>query len=294
MTKKKLPPDKILPPQGEPVDKVDVYGWQILDKSGQFRKISKHELNIDHDYQRDHVHHARVNRIASRWSWVRFGVICVVRRPDGTYWVFDGQHRKLAADKRSDIDELPCIVFTSTGPVDESKFFLDSNCDRGAVSMLDRFKALVAQNDAVALSVKSMTERSGYRIQRGKARKSVQCVGVLMRAVASDQESAQAAWDALVAISDHESIVDRVFQGLYAVEKHVKRLELGSIADAKLRPFLSRLTIRSILRSIAETAAFYGKGGPKVYGEAVLRIMNKGRQHKIPSLYAEDDTDAVE
>jgi len=35
----------------------------------------------------------------------------VALRDDNKWFVVDGQHRKLAADQRSDIRELPCLVF---------------------------------------------------------------------------------------------------------------------------------------------------------------------------------------
>jgi hypothetical protein len=288
-----LPPDKVHTPHGQVMDKIDVYGWEILDKSGRYQKISKTQLNVDHDYQRDNVKNARVIRIASKWQWSRFGTISVALRPDGTFWVFDGQHRKLAADKRSDIDLLPCMVFTSTGPVAEAGWFL-AQTDRGNLTMLDRFKALVTQNDPTAIAARDMIAASGYKIAYSSGTKTVRCISAIMQCVRTDPDAAQVAWDMAVAISDGENIADVVFWGLFVVERHLARLSLGSIADAKIRPFVTRLTTRAILRSVAETAAYFGKGGQKVYGESVLRLMNKGRQHKIPSLYAERTEDATD
>lgn len=287
----KIAPDKMTTPQGKLLDKVEVFGWEIVDKSGRFQKISKKLLNVDHDYQRDVVKHARINRIANSWSWARFGILSVARRPDDTFWVFDGQHRKLAADKRSDIDELPCMVFTASGPVDEAKMFLDVNCDRGTVGMLDRFKALVTQNDPIALAVRDMLAATGHVAGRGSCKTHVRCLGVLMLAMKADRGAAQVAWDCAVIVCDGVQIIDRVYQGLLVLERHLSRHDLGSLGNAKLRPFLSRLTPKGIIRSIHQTAEFYGKSGPRIYGEAILRLMNKGRQNRIPSLYSEVDSD---
>lgn len=289
-----LPPDKNRAPRGNGVvDKVEMYGWEMVDKPGKFTKLSKRLLHIDHDYQRDQIRWGRVNRIASCWSWARFGCLLVSKRNDGTFWVFDGQHRKLAADKRSDVDDLPCLVFECSDVAQEASLFIDQT-DRGNLTMLDRFKALLSKNDQTAIQVREMVEASRYRIMAGNAKNTVRCVGVLMSAMKVDPQAARIAWRVVVAISDRESIGERVYQGLFAVERHLAKLNRGSLADSKMRPFVSRLSPVAINKSIIATTEFYGKGGGKVYGEGVLRLLNKGRQHRVPSLYSEADEDVLD
>lgn len=282
----KLPADQMLTIGGNVADKIDMYGWEMVDKCGRFQKVSKRELHIDPGYQREHVKHARVNRIASRWSWVRFGALSVARRPDGSLWVFDGQHRKLAADKRSDVDELPCMVFTATGAVDESKFFLDVNCDRGTVAMIDRFKALLAQKDPVAEEVTRMVAATGYKISRGGADFTVQCAGALYRMTKADGEAAAVAWQVAAEMYAGKPVLDRVFSGLWGAERHIRRSGLGSIARPPFSAALVKLTPTKICRSIAATGEYHGAGGPKTQAEGVIRLLNHGRRtNLVPSLY---------
>lgn len=282
-----VPPDKMTTPQGALLDKAEVFGWEVVDKPGKFMRISKRELHIDHDYQRKRVKHFRVNRIASRFSWRSFLTLGVAQRPDGTYWVFDGQHRKLAADKLSDIDLLPCMVFPVAERTGESKAFLDVNADRGAVGAFDRFDSLLIQNDPVAHAVKQMVEADGYKIAAGNAQFTVQCVGALSRCVSLDAEAATAAWKAAVEAYGGEPIPDRAMLGLFTFEKHLRKHELGSLSEAKFSQFAARLSPTMIHRSVVETVAYHGKGGPKVCGEAILRLYNRGRRNTIPSLYAD-------
>lgn len=270
-----------------PMDKIEMYGWEMVDRPGKYQKIHKSQLNVDHDYQRDNVRHARVNRIAHRWSWVQFGAISVARRPDGSFWVFDGQHRKLAADKRSDIGELPCMVFESTGPVDEAHYFLVINGDRGPVAKIDAYKALLAQGDATAMAVEEMIRASSYTMSRGGADRTVQCVTALFRAIKTDPRAARVAWQMAVRVTGGKTVVDRVFVSLFVVERHLAKTGAGSLGDDRFGQAIDRLNPKAIYRSIAQTVEYHGKGGEKIYGEALLRLLNKGRRNPIPSLYAE-------
>jgi hypothetical protein len=289
-----LPHHLVADPHGKTtMDKIERYGWEIIDKPGRYQKISKTELNVDPDYQRDRVRQSRVTRIAAKWSWVQFGCLLVAFRPDGTYWVFDGQHRKLAADCRSDIDLLPCIVFSSPGPVLEARWFL-SQTDRGNITMFDKFKALIAQNDETALAVKTLIEASRYTMSLSPGKHTVRCPGLLTQWMRTDPEATRTAWAIAVSIADGEPMSERALAGLIFLQRHLTRYSLPDLESVSLRPFVNRLTFSSIIRSVAQTAEFYGRGGVRVYGEAVLRLLNKGRRNKIPSLivtHAENDNE---
>lgn len=93
------------------LDKVQRYGWTMQDKQGEQRQINKNLLLVNDDYQRT-ASASKILEIASEWSWIGCGVIIVAKR-DGSYWVIDGQHRVLAAKRRSDIKEMPCLVLMS-------------------------------------------------------------------------------------------------------------------------------------------------------------------------------------
>src|SRR4051812_44439221 len=107
-------------PNGRSVSKVEKFGWIIVDKRGVAMDIPKCSLHVDKSYQRDALGSSKILRIAREWSWIACGRLIVGIRPDGSYVVIDGQHRKLAADKRSDIADLPCEVFEVLGPSQEA------------------------------------------------------------------------------------------------------------------------------------------------------------------------------
>ena len=93
------------------LDKVQRYGWVTAHAQGRFEMINKRLLNVNTEIYQREASKTKVLELASNWSWIACGALIVADR-DGVYWVADGQHRKLAADKRSDIKELPCMVFT--------------------------------------------------------------------------------------------------------------------------------------------------------------------------------------
>jgi hypothetical protein len=126
--------------------------------------IHKHDLNIDHTYQRENVIISKVQQIQASWSWIGCGTILVALRHDGSYWVMDGQHRVLAARNRSDIDELPCLVFAVESKTDEAAGFLVANTQRKPVTAIAKYKAMVLTNDPTAMAVDEVLRRLGLEV----------------------------------------------------------------------------------------------------------------------------------
>lgn len=93
-------------------EKVEKYRWAKSSSPGEMMHLSKDELNLDDQYQRERVSEEAVVKIARNFDWALFGVLKVARRTDGTLWVFDGGHRLRACFYRSDIKTIPCIVFS--------------------------------------------------------------------------------------------------------------------------------------------------------------------------------------
>lgn len=282
-------------PSGAGVDKVLKYGWEIVDSRGRFDWLPKAELRIDHEYQRNNVNNKRVLRLAQSWSWVACGVLVVGRRPDGTYWVMDGQHRKLAADKRSDISTLPCLVFEVTGKAQEAQGFLAVNTDRGPVPSLSKFNAQVMARDPQAVAVKAMVEADGYTVKKGAASDGVACVGSLMSALASDAGAARIAWGlcvrlyAALPIDQRGSVQDKVFGSLFAAERFLKARRAGSLADPNNAEVLLRHTPADVLRSVNQSTSYHG-GGAKAWAEGLIRLLNKRRTtRRLPEPYAGTD-----
>lgn len=123
-------------------DKIERYGWKVRDEKGNLEWLPKNNLHIDKAYQRNLSEEKRL-RIASNFSWIAFGALSVALRPDGTFWIIDGSHRHAAAMSRSDIKDVPCVLFSTVGDgVDEANGFLALNTARKPLEYLDKFNAL--------------------------------------------------------------------------------------------------------------------------------------------------------
>ncbi|MEK9738014.1 MAG: hypothetical protein VW239_11885, partial [Candidatus Nanopelagicales bacterium] len=118
------PTDEVHPLRG---DKVTAFNWEMKGEPGEFQWISKNLIKIDlESYQRRNPRLA--NKIAKSWSWTACNAISVMRRGN-QYYAVDGGTRLLAAKMRSDIKNMPCMVFESgdDGVVDEANAFTDIN-----------------------------------------------------------------------------------------------------------------------------------------------------------------------
>ena len=288
-------PDMAPCPNGGSIPKVEKFGWTVIDKRGKFRWVPKGELNVDSDYQRQNVNNGRVLELAQSWSWIACGTLNVARRADGSLWVMDGQHRKLAADKRSDIAELPCLVFDVDARTDEARGFLNLNTHRGPVKSLDRFNAMVMAGDAIAIAAKQMIEASGYKVARNQNRTddtfTVRCIATVMRAIQRNPDAARVVWELCVELYGGEQVPDLVFDALFALESFLARNHAGTLRDPATRAALLRYTTASIVKSINESRAFLGSGA-RSGAEGIVRLINKGRRtRKLPHPFAEVGND---
>lgn len=285
-------------PGGPPVPKVEKFNWRTVGTPGRLMWLPKASLFVDAEYQRTKVSESKILAIAAEWVWPAVGCLSVAARPDGSYWVFDGQHRKLAADKRADIQALPCMVYEMTDKLTEAMSFLRINTFRATMQYIDKFNAELIAQDPLATAARQMVEASGYRVANTdnggqSASYVVKCVGTLKQAIAQNPTHAQTAWQLCVELFQGKPVTDTVFKALFHVETLLHRRGAGSLLDANNRAALVRHSLTEIVQAMNESKAYRG-GGPKAYAEGVIRLLNKGRRsRRLPNPYGESD-DAAE
>lgn len=263
----------------------DAKQWKVVNKAGKFLWIDKSKLSVDHEYQRDNVNDVRVNKIAANWNWVAFGVLTVAERPDKTYWVVDGQHRKLAADKRTSVTNLPCMVFRMVEKLEEAHGFLDANTLRGTVSAYDKFRCKLACKEPAALSVKAMVDHSGYKITRGGTeRNGVTCVARLTRCYDADPSVSERIWTLCTRICGGEGMIEDLFMGAFTLECKLSKSGT-SLLDRHHAEKLIEVGQADILKKMRDLKIALGKGGPKVCAQAIVLVLNKSKKtNKIPDI----------
>lgn len=151
---------------------------------GFHRMIPWTDLNVDTSYQRL-LSEAKVGKIARIFDPEAFGELVIGQRPDGTYWVIDGQHRWKAMQKLGWTDQLvPCHVIPDMTPEREAKLYDLYNGNRGMPRITDQFKARVRYGDPEAMKIMSIVNEVGFEIFYGHGappRGQVGAVSALLR-----------------------------------------------------------------------------------------------------------------
>ena len=254
------------------ISKVDRYKWSDPKTPGVMMFIPKEVLNVDRDtYQRDVDQH-KVTRIASKFSWPAFGVITCALRSDGSYWIVDGQHRWGGAMKRSDVKEVPCIVFESTGIVDEAQTFIDTNSLRRAVSAVGKFRAQLVTEDDNALFVEKLVAMSGRKVGfTGPT--GVACVRLLYNLAEKHRSVLERVWPMITRASEghplHQEVVDAI------VHIEINLPEGVSLTDPRWCRRVVDTGALELLGAARKAASFYAKGGARIWAEGVLNRLNK-------------------
>lgn len=214
-------------------DKIDRYGWTVKDAPGKYMMIDKAELNIDLAYQRERRSVTKIRAIASAWSWPACGALVACER-GGKYWVIDGGHRKLAADMRSDIRALPCLIFELNEDVRrEATAFLDINTQRTSPKEIDKINARLTQGDVTIADLVDLLESTGHHFDRTPGKHGVAFVRLLERCYLEDADITKRLWPVCVSIHASEAIHGDIWAGLFTLEK--KGHGIGGDRAAKLK-----------------------------------------------------------
>ena len=252
--------------------KVDLYKWLMTGKPGELLYLAKTALEVDHAYQRT-AKNARVVKLAKRWNWLACGTLTVANR-GGRYYVVDGQHRLMAALKRSDVERLPCLVFESSDMLYEAVAFRDANKERRPITTFEQWKSdRVAQDEPTLFAHKIITN-AGRIPSQTAGPTTVRCLTSVVAAARNAREELNRVWPLAVQVCQGNALHERVFGALMYLECNLA--EGQSVANKHWRDKILRLGYKGILDSTNRAAVFYAKGGPKVWALGVIQELNKG------------------
>lgn len=257
------------------LSKVERYGWSIADQPGRFTMLPKEALLIDDDtYQRVvDDKDGKVLRIASEWSWVACGAIIVAQR-GSSFYVIDGQHRKRAADRRSDIRNLPCLVFQTDGPREEAAGFLRANKERKAMTAAQSFNAKLTAGIRSAVVTAELVRSIGRRVQNNTDINTVRCVGAVMKCVEGDEAALRRIWPLVAKVCEGTTFRDNILLGAFYIETHLPTNE--SLASKPWGARFVALGADELSQSISKARAYYAGGGAKIYARGITQAINKG------------------
>lgn len=264
------------------VDKIKKYNWKISGRPGEFHWIDKDDLSVDFTYQRDKLNNNRISEFASNWCWAKCGALSVAIR-NNEWYVIDGQHRKLAADKRSDIQKLPCLIFELDGVSEEARAFVNINSSKTAIQSFDRFKAMIVGKDETAIGLNKLFESTGHRASKGSDIKDVCCLMLAWRLYGKDKDLFTDVWLLAAEINQECQIRDHVLRSLYYTEVAARKIKL-SIVNGPVRSFLIKMGGLSLGAMIKKEVNIVGLGGARVESNALIKAINKQKikAFKIP------------
>lgn len=257
--------------------KVERYKWKVQDAPGIQMMLNKNDIQVDHAYQRN-VNDAKVMAIARDWSWIACGSIVVAER-GGVYFAVDGQHRVWAARKRSDISELPCLVFKTDEAKQEAKGFLAAQTQRRPITSVEKFRALVTVEDPAAKLVQELLNSTGHAPGGGQNAMSVKCVGVMIKHAAADAETLCNVWPLIAAVSEGRAVHARLIEGLMYIEKRMPEGE--SLTDGYWQKRVKKAGADALLDGATKAAAFYANGGARIWAAGMVEAINRGHRNRL-------------
>lgn len=258
--------------------KEDRYKWRKDTKPGQMEWIHKDKLLIDSSYQRKPTE-THCLRIAARWCWPAVGALVVVKREDGSLFVVDGQHRKMAADRRTDVTELPCLVFDSKDlaydPGEqqrEARIFLESNMGRKAVSAISKYRTAVALNDPHALLAQKLVQAAGRIVDEGgSSSNTLRCIARLLFWVKEDPERLQRLWPYLTTAALGQAFSEVLLDGIMYLDGHNSS---GPRLSPKWLARIEEVGQKNLVSAAQKAAMTYARGGAKVWAAGMLDVLN--------------------
>lgn len=260
------------------ITKVLQFNWSMKDQPGRLCWINKDDLKVDHAYQRNAQNH-RVLSIAQNWSWLSCGVIIVaVRREKNKMqcYVVDGQHRVLAALKRSDIEALPCLAFAVNDVSVEAAGFIDANAGRRMPTSREKWRAQILRGDDATVFCNMLVEQSGRLVSNFASAGTVRCLTSMLRAAAYDREKLERIWPLVVEVCEGQILHERIFDGMFYIETRLPKGQ--SMTDRRWRDRVKDVGYEALLEGAQRAATFFTKGGPKVWATGMLEVINKGRR----------------
>lgn len=261
------------------VSKVEQYKWKPLDKPGELKYLPKSALYVDHRYQRQATK-PRVLKIASELTWAAFGVLLVAKRPgDARLYVFEGQHRYLAAMLRSDVTNVPCIVFDSTDIQEEAEAFLKANTGRRMPTALEKWRAAIVCKDELIVYCDTLIRTIGRVPASQTGPSQVRCLSALVAAAKRNRSALESVWPLVAELVRGKPFHERIFEGLLYIEEHLPNGE--SLSDKRWRDRLERVGAEKLLDGANRGAAFFSKGGAKSWATGILETLNKGCRIQI-------------
>jgi hypothetical protein len=258
--------------------KTDRYDWARPGDMGKQCRLAVDSLKIDHSYQRNEVSEHNTLAIARAFVWTAFNAITVMERANGDRYVVDGQQRLLAARRRQDITEVPCVLFQSDGRDHEARAFLALNVRRAHVPSVIKYRASVRAGVQPETQIAAWLATQGLTVtQHGTDPNGVDFPTTLIQHWKIDAEASKVAIATQRAFNGSDPLHSVAHRGLWWLAHG--GIDIAAHADKIKR----RGGLSEVLRAVRHLRIEAGlPQSTNTCGLAILRIINyKRRGHRI-------------
>lgn len=248
--------------------------------------VPVHAIRVDASYQRP-LKPRRVAQILRDFTWAQFGALMLVDQGDGSYTVYDGQHRLAAAQEHPDISEVPATIVRLEAAYEEAQSFLGVNTNRSAISTVEKYWAGIEAGDDGMMRICAVLEEAGCEVvppgTKSPGPNRTSSISAIERALKTYGDEAvtvacrtlRTAWP-----KDNGALGGTIIQAL-------ARLYRNNRAFISEERMVLKLTSkdRKILTADAEALRKMGGGdAPLALSKALVEIYNKGLQTNLISL----------
>jgi hypothetical protein len=185
----------------------------------------------------------------------------------------------MAAQKRSDIQTLPCLIFNSVGQKEEARGFFNINKLRKPISAIDTFRALLIAGDEIALFVKQICDELDIEITKNSNHAhQLKCIAIAQNLAKNNKDDfIQIMTFVNTLCGDVMAISDRLLTGISYINAHC---EYG-LNNKKLTTRLLEAGPVRLLEGANKASMYFNKGGPKIFAQGFLDVINKGLKIKF-------------
>lgn len=232
------------------------------------------DLRVDERYQRD-IKDSWLKQLTRDFDQMLLGVITVSRRKDGSLYVVDGNHRRLAA-KENGMDYIVADVREGLSLEKEAELFYKLNTGQRKTNYNENLRALIAGENDEALRYKQCLDQSGVKYSLKSSDYGSHSMFVAHNAGvnALRKYGCEIIIRSLEIIKESQIRPDgRVFQGI------CKILTYPGINGERIKTTLMKNPIEFFFRAMASFSAGEnsgGKGRETAMAKAIATYYNKG------------------
>jgi hypothetical protein len=233
-----------------------------------------------------------IRYLANNWSEHACGVITVAARPNGTFWIVDGQQR-VAALRRIGRTTVLCKVIPVNGRQDTEAFLFRELNNVHRIPPFNLYVADLKRGVPDAVLVDKVVKNLGYKIVPtggGCAIRTTNCISKMRVWAKRNPAIFEKGMIVSAKIYRNETIDNRILNGLCTLEEYFEKLAeeqklaLETIVDPKNVDKLTRVSVNQHFQNMSKFVSVTTNNSAKAQANGFILTLNKKRREntRIP------------